>query len=385
MNKLNSITPNPVVTQRNVTSQKAVKRIPLDSSTKVETHAQNKMVKAITFTALALAGIGAVIKLFKKNKEKNIQTPRIEKQAPIVLKPLNVELKKSEEPILELNKPEVTEIEPKQKKEEEVNVQIQDADEFINIDLSTKSNKELDEIKSKINTLLDKFEEKGIILRNIWMKEEYNIPLSPLELQHKALFNKSLKINDEKTLRKEQFLTNNVAQPDDKSVQAERAVNYLDSTEQRVLGEYYDCYPHNSALREGVDPASIKSVVILDNAFTKAPELKEEAVVYRAVHGHPVFEEQNKFIESIKEGCIINDKSYVSTSTSVTHPQFKQFANSAMGENGGVLMRIKLPAGTKGILGGYSEYLLPRNSQIKVNSIKIVDGHKIADCEYILP
>ena len=55
------------------------------------------------------------------------------------------------------------------------------------------------------------------------------------------------------------------------------------------------------------------------------------------------------------------------------------------GSQDGYIMRIKLPIGTKGVLGGYDEYLLPRNAQIKVVKINNVNGVKIADCEYILP
>ncbi len=54
-------------------------------------------------------------------------------------------------------------------------------------------------------------------------------------------------------------------------------------------------------------------------------------------------------------------------------------------EDDGVLTRIRLPKGTKGVFGGNNEYLLPRNSQIKINNIEVIDGLKVANCEYILP
>jgi len=174
----------------------------------------------------------------------------------------------------------------------------------------------------------------------------------------------------------------------DKAVNCKYIDDYVDSEKHlRAFEEYYDIYPYNSSLREGetLSKGGQATVKAMDEVFEMAPELKEEAVVYRALHGNPILKKQNKFVESLKEGMIITDKSYVSTSVDIENPQFAQFANGVIDENYGALMRIKLPKGTKGVLGGIKEYLLPRNSQIKINKIEMVDGIKIMDCEYILP
>ena len=154
------------------------------------------------------------------------------------------------------------------------------------------------------------------------------------------------------------------------------------------MGTYYDAYPYNDLLRKGekLDSKAIEEIKAMDEIFNMAPPLKNDAVVYRAVHGSNLgIESQNNFVESLKEGMIITDKSYLSTAATSDNPQFSQFADCAIDNSFAGLMRIKLPKGTKGIYGGYDEYLLPRNSQIKINKMEVVDGVKIMDCEYILP
>lgn len=261
-----------------------------------------------------------------------------------------------------------------------------EVEEILNTNLTQKSEKELDEFGDMLRKRLDEMRSKGLNWPNIRNKQKVGINLKPEEKEFMQLFDKSKSIYFERLDRESQLLEKMLVKSGDKEVKVADATSYLNTVEQHALGEYYDMYPYNSKLREGVNPKTIPAVCHLDNAFGKAPALKDEAVVYRAVHGSPIYEEQNAFINSLKEGVIIKDPSFVSTSTDATNAQFKQFARSAMNkECGGVLMRIKLPKGTRGIYGGYAEYLLPRNSQIKINKIEVVDGHKIADCEYILP
>ena len=187
--------------------------------------------------------------------------------------------------------------------------------------------------------------------------------------------------------KRDNIIKNRLRSSADKPLHCKRIKEYVtDCTQLKAFGEYYDMYPYNNALRVGrkLDASGQASIDAMDSVFKIAPALEEEAVVYRALHGHPVFKEQNAFIDSLKEGMIINDKSYISTSVDVENDQFLQFANGVVDESYGALMRIKLPKGTKGVLGGYNEYLLPRDSRIKVNKIEVIDNIKIMDCEYIL-
>lgn len=196
------------------------------------------------------------------------------------------------------------------------------------------------------------------------------------------LFKKSIQT------RRDTILENHLKLKGDNPVDCKYIDTYINDNEKlNAFGLYYDAYPYNSALRAGkkLEADEIQHIKAMDSVFEAAPELKENAVVYRAVHGNVVLKEQTEFVKSLQEGMIINDKSYVSTSTDIENPQFLQFAHNVIDEGFGALMRIKLPKGTKGVLGGINEYLLPRNTQIKINKIETVNGVKIADCEYILP
>lgn len=155
--------------------------------------------------------------------------------------------------------------------------------------------------------------------------------------------------------------------------------SFVSEEEYRSIAKYVDTCPFNNELRKGkYDGKKLpKGVQLMDSAIEKAQPLKHDAYVYRAVSGH-IFADDIKFIESIKEGVIITDKAFVSTAKDVD-AQFKHF----LGFGNSMALRIKLPKGTKGLNVNYSEFVLPRGAQIKVNKIDRVNG--IADCEYILP
>lgn len=125
-----------------------------------------------------------------------------------------------------------------------------------------------------------------------------------------------------------------------------------------------------------------REVKLMDSVVEKSVPLPHDAIVYRGVGKTPIGG-SNEFIESLKPGVIFIDKSFMSTATNVD----KNLLNFCSGDCAKIL-RIKLPKGTKGIYGGsergggaYSEFILPRNSKIKVVS---QEGN-VLDCEYILP
>ena len=195
-------------------------------------------------------------------------------------------------------------------------------------------------------------------------------------------------IGEETRLRKYNYLDRILHKPDDKMVRIMDSANYGTEAELHQLYTYYDDYQCNDAYR-GIAGSKNVDESLMDSLFKKAPALEEEATVYRAVSApeNSLFLKSRKqFIDSFRDGFIIDDPAYISTATKVNDKQFYQFASDVVSkESDGVLMRIKLPKGTKGVLGGHHEYLLPRNSKIKVNKINLIDGIKVADCEYILP
>jgi hypothetical protein len=147
----------------------------------------------------------------------------------------------------------------------------------------------------------------------------------------------------------------------------------------------------NKALRgdensEGYTPAidsdMIDRLKPLDAAIAKSPPLKEPVTVYRGLDMGP--EQLQKFLEGTKSGSA-HDRGYSSTS----------FSGKYIDKwNGGprlVKLEIRLPVGTKGAfveplaakgLAHEREYLLPRDANFKVASVKqMPDGshHVVMD------
>lgn len=116
----------------------------------------------------------------------------------------------------------------------------------------------------------------------------------------------------------------------------------------------------------------------LDDLIKKSQPLEEEHIVYRGLFGNMDY--QSDFINSIEEGMIIPHQSYVATATKLTDYTKHFIETEAI-----AVMRIKLPAGTKGILINEEadEFVLPRGAELKINSIDKKYG--IIEAEYILP
>lgn len=243
-------------------------------------------------------------------------------------------------------------------------------------ELSQISNEVTDEIHNLIAIGAKRHGREGL------SSKTYIEKLTPDEkYQYDLLVKKQTAISQIKYDKKNLKLKKLLFKETDKKVSAPHKNTYLSQKEIQAINNYYDDYAINYYLRGQGGHA--KDFDEIEKAFQKAPAITEDAVVYRGVNIQNV-QGSKEFINSIKEGAILDNPGYTSTSTSCTDNQFKQFALNSMDENG-VLMRIKLPKGTKGILGGHNEFLLSRNAKIKVNKLDIIDGTKVADCEYILP
>ncbi len=268
-------------------------------------------------------------------------------------------------------------------------------------DLATKTDAEIQDLEKELTKTTDKI----INSAQQSYTQRYNEPfpnfddsLTYLEKTNIEQYDeyyisrdKRLACSKELHIRKNNKITEAVCRKTDTPIKTSNYSDFATDEESRAISNYHDLYMYNDSLRNGCDPSQIQDVVLMDRVIKKAPELTQNSVVYRAVHGadpglrtlkNSVYERQQAFVDSIKPNMIISDKSFVSTSTTATSQQFQQFIDT---ENNGVIMRIKLPKGTKGIYGGYNEYILPRDSQIKINSIETINGYKVADCEYLLP
>jgi len=149
----------------------------------------------------------------------------------------------------------------------------------------------------------------------------------------------------------------------------------------RAIGEYESAigYSLNDALRDPqVSESAFKDTIeFLDRAIETAPPLREEVIAYRGVKGNGL-----NFFEKLAVGDVFEDKGYVSTTIDAGVAQ--QFGTSGSMYQG-LAMRIKLPAGSKGIFpSGYkdqsaenwdrntseAEFLLPRGSKFRVVAIR---------------
>lgn len=158
----------------------------------------------------------------------------------------------------------------------------------------------------------------------------------------------------------------------------------------RAIGEYESAlgYSLNDALRDPqVSEKSFKDTIeFLDKAIETAPPLREEVIAYRGIKGNGL-----NFFEKLKEGDVFEDKGYVSTTIDAGVAQ--QFGTSGSMYQG-LAMRLRLPAGSKGIFpsgykeqseanwdrnAGEAEFLLPRGSKFKVTAIR----GKVWDVELI--
>ena len=121
-----------------------------------------------------------------------------------------------------------------------------------------------------------------------------------------------------------------------------------------------------------------KNAQVLDGIIEKTPPLEQDCIVYRSVCG--LEKDRADFVASLKPGQIIPHKTYVSTSTNLNT---SYATNEAwMGDNS-MIMRIKLPKGTKGLCYEPGEFALPIGTQLKINSIDSKWG--IIEAEYLLP
>lgn len=153
----------------------------------------------------------------------------------------------------------------------------------------------------------------------------------------------------------------------------------LTKEEQEILLEYgtENYRQFNETLRGNLDNDFAKRKISqLDNIIKKAKPLNKEKIVYRAIDENLA----KQYITDLCAGKIVEDKAFLSTGAILDYQgEFKYFANK---ENSFIL-RIHLPKGTKGACLPIPEFILPRDSKLKL--INLDKKLKIADVEYILP
>ena len=159
------------------------------------------------------------------------------------------------------------------------------------------------------------------------------------------------------------------------------------SHEAEMVGSYQDEYAFNTLLRENkINPEKSIEIRTMDKMMKEALPLENDAVVYRGIvtnHDGNVLD----FSREYYAGNTVEDKAYVSTSRNAAET-IAQF-----GEKSGYVLKIKLPAGTRGLdcrrftmldlpNGANAEFILPRGSKFRINSVD--EQNKLIDADYIL-
>ena len=174
-----------------------------------------------------------------------------------------------------------------------------------------------------------------------------------------------------------------IVRPGDKLMPVQKME--LTEHEKELIDVYY---------REGTSHLSEDDMMDLCDIVRRSKPLDQDYTVYRTVNaGRNSSYVNSAFIDELKEGTVITKRDWTSTATKNDWACLQFHPDSLMGGGSGkgYVMRINLPKGTKGIdvraagvrKGFQSEFMLPPNSQIKVNKIDHVN--QIIECEYILP
>ena|GEM_PF-5774890 len=213
------------------------------------------------------------------------------------------------------------------------------------------------------------------------------VPYDDIKADIDAMFAESAKTRQEQE--------NLIVKPTDKKVKAVEQPK-LSIEQQDAIKDYQDEFSVNTKLRNGKaldNPLYKDQIKLIDEAIDNSNPLTDEATVYRSVHTKNSKGKEYEFWTKLKKDGQMTDPAYMSTGKSWSD-NTSQFIDNGVTNGETYTLRIKLPKGTKGIdvgqrvwdgvSSGYGdEFLLPRNSTIKLNSID--EANKLAECEYVLP
>lgn len=161
---------------------------------------------------------------------------------------------------------------------------------------------------------------------------------------------------------------------------------------------FLDNYQYNSKMRAGVDVSDVDEVKRLNKLINEAEPLEEETYVYRAIRTHELWGDHNEyeFAKDMNVGDILKDRAFVATSRAydvdIAGGDPKNWDERL--ENYGLIMRIRLPKGTKGLdcrrcsmrdsdRGSNATYILPPGAEFKISAFDF--PRRIMSCDYILP
>ena len=142
-------------------------------------------------------------------------------------------------------------------------------------------------------------------------------------------------------------------------------------------------YYQGSSLGSNCNP---EDSCFLNEIFKKIKPADEDCILYRGIDKHRGWKQEIAFEDAdFKPGKIINNLGITSTSYNPRSQAFNEYViGDCYGDNANhYVLRIHCKKGTKAIVGGLGEAILPPNNKMKVLSFNPIT--KVADVEYIPP
>ena len=298
--------------------------------------------------------------IIKNKKEAEIKAQKAKEEAEAKLK-AEAEAKAKEEAKLK------EEAEAKAKLKEEAEAEIED---FKN-SLNDKSYDELKELYDNYNKEYYNF------VNDIKRKNYGSFDTSYFTSEEKIKWNTIInKQNAVENFAKSKRISEIVSDTD-KSLKITN--QHLTEKDKDLIGFYQDSYC-------GSNSVDTEKSNFLNDIFKKIEPTDDDCVLYRGIEKYKGWKKELAFDDGdFKPGKIITNPGITSTSY---NPKSVTFSDYVMGDTFGnnsehYVLRIHCKKGTKAIIGGGGEAILPPNNKMKVLSFNPIT--KVADVEYIPP
>ena len=171
----------------------------------------------------------------------------------------------------------------------------------------------------------------------------------------------------------------------------------LDDKDFDAVMSFLADYKYNDKMRAGMDLSNVEEVNRLKKLVDEAKPLEKETIVYRGIRTQKIWDnfETLDFAKDLDDGVILKDRAFVATSRVYDDDLAQVDPVNYEGHNDcGYIMRIVLPAGTKGIdcrrctgrtldNGINAVYILPPDSSFEIQHVD--DLHRLIYAKYILP
>ncbi len=195
-----------------------------------------------------------------------------------------------------------------------------------------------------------------------------------------------------------QYRVQNVIFPEHVSPRIKADLRELEQEDFDAVLSFLENYQYNAKMRAGIDVSDVDEVKRLNRLIDEAEPLENDTYVYRAIRTNELWGEHKEyeFAKDMEIGDTLKDRAFVATSRSydvdIAGADPKNWEERL--QNYGMIMRIRLPKGTKGLdcrrcsmvdsdRGANAVYILPAGSEFKIRAYDY--PRRILSCDYILP